>query len=101
MNVPASPSTTQILVHQDKSPLPSGIVLNETNFSLWSQLMEMRIGARNKAGYLTGATTRPDPTDPRLETWITENHRVKSWLIDSMCPTLMQRFIRLPTTKDI
>ena len=43
----------QIIVHQDNSMFPTGITLDETNYSLWSQLMEMRIGARNKASYLT------------------------------------------------
>ena len=66
-----------------------GIMLDETNYSLWSQLMEMRIGARNKARYLTGDTVNPELGDPRLEVWIIENHCVKSWLIDSMNPALM------------
>ncbi|XP_022873848.1 uncharacterized protein LOC111392690 [Olea europaea var. sylvestris] len=44
---------------------------------------------------------KPALGDPRLETWITENHKVKSWLIDSMSPPLMQRFIRLSTAKEI
>lgn len=91
----------QIIVHQDNSAFPVGITLDETNFSLWSQLMEMHIGARNKAGYLTGEMKKPTPGDPNLGTWITENHKVKSWLIDSMSPLLMQCFIRLPTAKDI
>ncbi|KAA8517189.1 hypothetical protein F0562_017484 [Nyssa sinensis] len=91
----------QIIVHQDNSTFPAGITLDETNYSLWSQLMEMRIGARNKAGYLTGETKKSLPGDPNLGTWITENHKVKSWPIDSMSPSLMQRFIRLPTTKEI
>ena len=61
----------------------------------------MRIGARNKLGYLTGDTKKPEQGDPRLESWVTENHRVKCWLIDSMTPSLMERFIRLPTAKEI
>ncbi|KAF2312261.1 hypothetical protein GH714_029499 [Hevea brasiliensis] len=63
--------------------------------------MEMRIGAHNKAGYLTGETKKPPPEDPNFGMWITENHRVKSWLIDSMSPSLMQRFIRLSTANEI
>lgn len=98
--VTSSPATP-IVVHQDNSPLPSGITLDETNYSLWSQLMEMWIDARNKGGYLTGETKKPDPTDPRREAWITDNHRVKSRLIDSMTPPLMQRFIRFPTATEI
>ena len=83
---PANP----IVVHQDNFTFPTSIMLDETNFPLWSQLMEMRIRARNKAGYLTGDTARPGSNDPRLESWITENHHVKSWLIESMTPSLMR-----------
>ena len=91
--VPTPTLTTQIVVHQDNYAFPNNIILNEMNFSLWSQLMEMRIGARNKGGFLTGATVKPEISDPYLESWIIENHRVKSWLIDSMTTSLMQRFI--------
>ena len=63
--------------------------------------MEMRIAARNKYGFLTGATPKPPAGDKKLETWLIDNNRVKSWLIDSMSPTLMQRFIRLQTAKEI
>ncbi|KAJ0081352.1 hypothetical protein Patl1_12114 [Pistacia atlantica] len=52
--------------------------------------MEMQIGALNKAGYLIGEMKKPAPEDPNPRSWIIENHRVKSWLIDSMSPSLMQ-----------
>lgn len=63
--------------------------------------MEMCIGARNKVGYPTGAMAKPALNDPNYDTWITENHKVKSWLIESMSPYLMQRFIRLVTEREI
>ncbi|XP_040371479.1 uncharacterized protein LOC112184308 isoform X2 [Rosa chinensis] len=63
--------------------------------------MEMRIGARNKMCYLTGAAAKPPLGDPNYDTWVTDNHKVKCWLIDSMIPTLMQRFIRLGTAQEI
>ena len=69
--------TQQIIIHQDNSTFPTRIILDETNYSLWSQLIEMCIGARNKAGYLMGETTKPEYRDPNLEAWITENHIVK------------------------
>ena len=56
--------TQQIIVHQDNYAFPTEIILDETNYSLWSQLMEMRIGALNKAGYLTGETKKPEYGDP-------------------------------------
>ena len=61
----------------------------------------MRIGACNRMGYLTGEMKKPTLGDPNIGSWITENQKVKSWLIDSMSPTLMQRLIRLPIAKDI
>jgi hypothetical protein len=99
--IPVPPNNTPIIILQDNSAFPTGIILNETNYPLWSQLMEMRIGARNKAGYHTGVMKKPNHEDPTFTTWITENQKVKSWLIDSMSPLLMQRFIRLPTAKEI
>ncbi|KAI9176383.1 hypothetical protein LWI28_002137 [Acer negundo] len=87
---PAPAPAPRIIVHQDNSTFPTGITLDETNYSLWSQLMEMRIVAHNKAGCLTGEVKKPAPGDPNLGTWTTENHKVKSWLIDSMSPSLMQ-----------
>jgi len=63
--------------------------------------MEMRIGARNKVGYLSGATAKPALNDLNYDKWITENHKVKSWLIELMSPHLMQRFIRLVTAREI
>jgi hypothetical protein len=73
-----NPLPNPIIIQQDTSGFPVSIILNETNYTLWSQLMEMRIGARNKVGYLTGAVAKPAPNDPNYATWITENHKVKS-----------------------
>ena len=94
-----TPSFIQTL--QDNSLFLTGVILDKTNYSLWSQFMEMRIGARKKYGFITGTTSKPPAGDKTLETWLVENNRVKSWLIDSMSPALMQRFIRLQTTKEI
>ncbi len=67
-----------IIIHQDNAAFPTSIILDDTNYPLWSKLMEMHIGARNKAGYLTGETKKPPPEDPNFGMWIIENHRVKS-----------------------
>ncbi|KAL6198755.1 hypothetical protein ACLB2K_028544 [Fragaria x ananassa] len=61
----------------------------------------MRIRAQGNVGYLTGAKVTSDENSPKFETWATENERVKSWLIDSMEPSLINRYIRLPTAKDV
>ena len=99
--VPVTTSTPSIIINQDTSSFPTTVILDETNYPLWSQLMEIRISARNKAGYLTGETKKPERDVPALATWIIENHRVKSWLIESMSPSFMKRFICLPKAKEI
>nr|GMC90853.1 putative transcription factor interactor and regulator CCHC(Zn) family [Ipomoea batatas] len=91
-NIPSSsiiPHEPRIIV-QDNTPFPSGIILDDTNYPLWSQLMEKRIGARNKSGFLTSTIPKPIADDKQLETWLIDNNRVKSWLIDSMSSLLMQ-----------
>ena len=72
------PPAPQVVVHQDNSAFPTRITLDETNYSLLSQLMEMQISARNKADYLTREMKKPTLGDPNLGSWITENQRVKS-----------------------
>lgn len=94
-------STPVIVQNVQDAPFPTGVILDDTNFPLWSQLMEMRIGARNKLGFLTGTTKKPTTNEKEIEVWTTDNNRVKSWLIDSMSPTLMCRFIRLKTAVEI
>ncbi|KAI5335790.1 hypothetical protein L3X38_025924 [Prunus dulcis] len=43
----SSNSNPQIFtIQSDNSPLPTRIILNETNYALWSQVMEMRIASR-------------------------------------------------------
>ena len=64
----------QIIAQQDNSTFSTGIVFDKTNYPLWSQLMDMCIGARNIVGYLMGESTKPSPTNP-YAVWITENHK--------------------------
>jgi len=68
-----------VIVHHDNSTFPTSIVLDETNFSLWSQLMERAIGARNKIGFLIGEKVKPTTNDLSYGTWITDNNRPKSY----------------------
>lgn len=96
-----SSSSSVIVQNVQDTPFPTGVTLDDTNYPLWLQLMEMRIGARNKSSFLTGASAKPTTNDKAIETWVTDNNRVKSWLIDSMNLTLMRRFIRLQTAAEI
>ena len=99
--VPQNSQASPIVIHQDSFAFPTSIILDESNYPLWSQLMEMCIGDRNKTRYLISEAKKPKPEDPMFATWITEIQKVKSWLIDLRSPLLMQRFIRLSSTKKI
>ena len=92
---------TFIQTLQDNSSFPTGVILDDMNYPLWSQLMEMGIEARNKSSFLTGTMPKPPARDKALETWLIDNKRVKIWLIDSISPMLMQRFIHLQIVKEI
>ena len=45
--------------------------------------------------------SHPVEGTPEFETWVTENQKVKGWLIDSMEPSLVNRYIRLLTAKAV
>lgn len=97
----AENSNSIIVQNIQDAPFPAGVILDDTNFPLWSQLMEMHIGARNKLGFLTGTSVKPATNEKTIGTWTTDNSRVRSWLINSMTPTLMRRFIRHKTAVEI
>ncbi|CAL9026100.1 unnamed protein product [Prunus brigantina] len=84
LNEGSSTSTPQIVtIQSDNSSLLAGVTLTETNNALWSQVMEMRITAPEKVGYLTGDTSKSPELSSTSNKWCTENFRVKRWLIDS------------------
>ncbi|CAL8152075.1 unnamed protein product [Prunus armeniaca] len=99
---PPTSSVPQIVtIQNDNSALPTRVILNETNYALWYQLMEIRIATRGKLVYLTGSIAMPSESATTFDAWTTENLQVKGWLIDSMSPELMGRFICLRTANEI
>jgi hypothetical protein len=76
--IPQNNQTSPIIIHQDNSTFLTNIILDESNYPLWSQLIEMHIDARNKTGYFTGEAKKPKPKDPKFATWITKSQKVKS-----------------------
>uniref|UniRef100_A0A2N9HID0 GAG-pre-integrase domain-containing protein n=1 Tax=Fagus sylvatica TaxID=28930 RepID=A0A2N9HID0_FAGSY len=78
---------------------PIGIKLNDTNYALWSQVVEMYISGKDKLGYINEDLPQPPTTDPSFRKWRTDNAIVKGWLINSMDSSLIGNFIRFPTAK--
>ncbi|KAK6925740.1 Retrotransposon gag domain [Dillenia turbinata] len=78
-----------------------GIQLTDTNFDVWSQFMEMHIAERKKLSYIMGKSALPDVSDKGYEKWYAENQKVKRWLLMSMTPDIMKRYLHLPTAREI
>ncbi|CAL9019800.1 unnamed protein product [Prunus brigantina] len=72
-----SSSPQIVTIQSDNAPFPTGITLTETNYALWSQVMELRIASREKLGYLTGDTPQPPKSSSTYNQWCTANFRVK------------------------
>lgn len=61
-----------------------GIKLDDTNYVLWSQVVEMYILGKGKLGYINDDFQQPQEVDPNFRRRKTENEMVKGWLINSM-----------------
>ena len=89
------------VVVQSEGVFNAGIILTESNYDIWSQLMEMHIAEREKLSYIRGKTKPPAETEDGYEKWYAENQKVKRWLLMSMTPEIMKRYLRIPTAYEI
>ena len=101
-----SPSQTESpspIIHvQTESPgFNAGIILTETNYDTWSQIIEMQIAGREKLDYIIGNSPQPDAKDPSYSKWYAENQKIKGWLLTSMNSEIMKRYLRLRTAREI
>ncbi|KAJ7968090.1 Retrovirus-related Pol polyprotein from transposon TNT 1-94 [Quillaja saponaria] len=65
------------------------------NFLAWSRSCLLFIQARGLYGYVIGSKSKPADGDPLLESWISENSLVMSWLINSMQPQISRGYLLL------
>ena len=92
---------TPIIIQHEGSSFNSGIALNETNYDMWSQMLEMQIFEKEKLSFIRGTSPPPKEKDEGYEKWYSDNQKVKIWLLMTMSPEIMKRYIRLPTARDI
>ena len=95
-----SSSVPVIQVQSKNSSFSTNVTLTESNYDVWSQIMEMQIAGREKLEYLV-SNTIPEKTDPSYAKWYAENQKIKGWLLTSMSPEIMKRYLRLPTAHEI
>ncbi|RDY04779.1 hypothetical protein CR513_11469, partial [Mucuna pruriens] len=76
-----------------------GIVLNETNYDIWSQIMEMHIAKKEKLSLIRLKSPPPTKKDDEYDKCYADNQKVKRWLL--MSPKIMKRYIRIATAQEI
>lgn len=96
-----SESSQIIHVQSETSGFKPSIILSESNYDVWSQILEMQIAEHDKSEYIVGKTPQPKETDANYGKWCAENQKVKRWLLISMSPEIMKRYLRLATAREI
>ena len=94
-------STPVIHVQSENSGFKAGITFTEVNYDVWSQILEMHIAGCEKLEYIMGTIPQPKATDASYAKWHAENQKVKGWLLTSMSPEIMKRYLRLRTAREI
>ncbi|KAL5813798.1 hypothetical protein ACOSQ4_024439 [Xanthoceras sorbifolium] len=74
------------VIVQSENVFNTGISLTESNYDVWSQLMEMHIAEREKFSYMRGKKAPPTKSEDGYEKWYAENQK---------------RYLRLPTAQEI
>ena len=95
-NNPSEKRLSPVII-QFEGAFSAGIILTETNYDVWSQLMEMHIAEREKLSYIHGKSPPPAESSEGYEKWYAENQKVKRWLLMSMKLKIMKHYLRLPT----
>ncbi|CAL8999649.1 unnamed protein product [Prunus brigantina] len=78
-----------------------GFKLNGSNYEIWASMIELHATTQGKLGYLTGDTDAPDSKDPKFGKWKITDAVVKSWMLRTMEPSLLNMFHTLPNDKEI
>ncbi|KAL1547713.1 hypothetical protein AAHA92_16033 [Salvia divinorum] len=76
-----------------------GFKLDGKNFPIWSKLMLVAVGSRDKLHHLEGDTVPPKSDDPTFKGWQAADYTVFSWLIQNMEPRLIMQFAQHQTAK--
>ncbi|KAH9774810.1 retrovirus-related pol polyprotein from transposon RE1 [Citrus sinensis] len=98
---PTESSPVVIQSVQSDGVFNAGIILTETNYDVWSQIMEMHLAEREKLSYIRSNTKPFEESSKEYEKWYSENQKVKRWLLISMSLEIMKRYLRIPTAYEI
>lgn len=62
-----------IIVQTEGSYFNIGLLLDETNYDIWSQLIEMHIAEKHKSTFIQNYSLVPQEGTPEFDKWNPEN----------------------------
>ncbi|CAL9002118.1 unnamed protein product, partial [Prunus brigantina] len=75
--------------------------LEGDNYATLSRAMMMSLEAKNKLGFVDGTIKEPSAKDPKYGAWRRCNQIVKSWILNSISPTLTNTVIFSNTAVEV
>ncbi|KAI5324240.1 hypothetical protein L3X38_033313 [Prunus dulcis] len=98
----SSSSPPIVTVHTESSTnLPMEFKLNGSNHEIWASMIELHATTQGKLGYLTGDTDALDSQELKFGKWKITDAVVKSWMLRTIEPSLLNMFHTLPTAREI
>ena len=86
-----------LIIIQPEGPFNTGILLIETNYDVWSQIMEMHLAEQEKISYIRGKIPQSKESSEGYEKWYAKIQKVKRVLLMSITPEIMKRYLQIPT----
>ena len=68
------------------------VLLNEYNYLSWSRAVTLALGGKSKLGFVNGVISMPEINSATYDTWLSKDHLVMSWLLNSMEPKIAEIF---------
>ncbi|KAF8412062.1 hypothetical protein HHK36_000015 [Tetracentron sinense] len=73
--------------------------LNGSNYLYWSNAAKLFISSRSKLGHINGKNKAPNESSMEYNDWLSNNHLVMTWLLNSMEKNIARTF-RFHTTAE-
>ncbi|XP_074318100.1 uncharacterized protein LOC141654888 [Silene latifolia] len=76
-------------------------IFNGKNYSHWSRSVLLGLSSKNKQGFVTGGTPRPDATSPKLQQWLRCDSMVRCWILYSIAGEIKVAFTLSKTARSL
>ncbi|XP_074266253.1 uncharacterized protein LOC141588725 [Silene latifolia] len=77
----------------------SDTIFNGKNYSHWSRSVLLGLESKNKQGFVTGGTPRPDSTSSKLQQWLRCDSMVRCWILYLIDLDIKEAFTLLRTAR--